>query len=298
MSKSGNAPEAKAQFQAGIRKKLAEELVFEYIFQSPALFGYSDFSEDSKSAFLLSVTLEIPKYISNFDPRRCTFLTFLVHLVHLHAKGWVRWAAKGKASEDSLRYCYALERDTNLEVAEEEGVYMDTAALSRFQHNKVTADTLVVLALKSAYSITDHHIASIAGLTGYDRDMLEEMVEKAKGLLHGKETKLRTAAERRNKAYFYKIKYRFELEKLSPGTTQHEIVAKQFLYQSRLLEAKNRRLMNYPGISPPNSCIAEMLNMPLRRVSRLIEQAQEAVCPNVPIVKKSVRAYYEGETML
>jgi hypothetical protein len=242
------------------------------------LFGYVDFDEDERSAFLLSIHDELPRILLAYDAGRGKFLTYLVSLVRMHAKGWRRKAAKKQAAEDSLAYCYQLEHDTRAFLSEQEPEYSVSPGSPDVKCDDLvlqqnSEETLLILALKSAHNITDEQIDMITVLTGYNRQKLMEHIDKTRINLSGKQKRWMQATECRNKAFFLKTKYRMELDRLTPDCSQYAIVEKQYEYQSRIVEIKNELLRKKFLLTPSNTYIAQLLDIPPRRVSRIIEQA-------------------------
>ena len=265
--------EFKNDTQEDIRQKLVLDLLLEFIFHSPALFEYAHFNEDTKSGFLLFAHRALPKILANFDSVKGSFFTYLVADIRMLVKGYVRALAKLKASEDSLSFCYAAHHEPLYEIKESEPEYNAEEDGRRFEFTRKTEKTLLVLALKSAYSITDKQIKRISHITGVENAKLTSLVECAKTSLLPKEAVRQKMIESRNKAYYLKTRYGIELERLAPASSQYCAVEKQYATQVRLMDKKNEMLKSKLSLSPSNSCVGSLLDIPPRNVTRLITQA-------------------------
>jgi hypothetical protein len=138
---------------------------------------------------------------------------------------------------------------------------------------KTTKKLLLILALKSAYSITERQVALVSSFTGFDRAKLYELVERVKTSLGTKAEFREKMIESRNQAFFRKTKCRIELERLTQGTPQYVTVQKQLKFYSNLLDRKNETLRTKSGLMPSNRYIGELLDIPPRSVSRILETA-------------------------
>jgi hypothetical protein len=263
--------EVQEGIQENIRQQLVVDLLLEFIFHSPALFEYAFLNEDARSGFLLFAHRALPKIIANYDVSKGNFFTYLVSDVRMLVKGYLRVLAKTRASEDSLSFCYETQYDKIHEVREAEPDYgvENTPRLVARNAEK----TLLVLALKNAYSITEKQITVISDATGFEKTKLTSLVEMTRSSLLAKETMRQKMIESRNKAYYLKTRYRIELERLSPGTSQYCAVEKQYAVQVRLMEKKNELLKKHSNLTPSNTYVGSLLNIPARNVTRLITEA-------------------------
>jgi hypothetical protein len=250
--------------------------LFEAIYRYPAVFGYDELDEDARSAFLLSLYPRLPRLIKSYNPERSHFSAYVAMAVKLYVKSWKRQAAKERATRDSLLYCYHCESGfrSGLTAAEQEPEYGPTIMLN-LRPSKHYADMLLVVALKCAVHLSDPQIAAIAHAAGVSPRIVCSYVADIKQKLTPKIMLRQQLVESRNRAWFYKAKYRLELERLLPGTGQYSIVEKQYAYQARILEIKNYLLKEKLLLVPPNTYIAGILHIPARHVTRLWAEAKQ-----------------------
>ena len=265
--------EIQNEIQEEIREKLILELLFEFVFHSPALFELARFNEDTKSGFLLVVHRALPKILNNFDSTKGSFFSYFVSDVRMLVKGYLRDLAKNKACEDSLSFCYATHHDHLYEIREPEPEYNAEECYARFKCTHKSEKTLLVLALKNAYTITDKQIKQISHITGFENAKLTSLVERAKMSILPKAAIRQKMIESRNKTYYLKTRNGIELERLSPESSQYCVVKKQYANQVHLMNKKNELLKSKLSLSPSNSCVGSLLNIPPRNVTRLITQA-------------------------
>lgn len=247
------------------------EILIEFVYHTPALFGSVDFVEDERSFFLLSVHNEIPKVIANYDEGKGKFFTYFVSYVRLIAKGCRRTMAKNRARSASVEYCYHLDHPMVFDIREDEQEY-SVAPRSR-PFKKSVEKMLLVLALKNAYLITERQIVFISGITGFDRARLSDLVERIKTSLGAKAESRKKIVESRNQAFVHKTKCRIELERMTQGTPQYLAVQRQLKFHSNLLDRKNEALKTRLRLMPSNRYIGELLGIPVRSVSRILDDA-------------------------
>jgi hypothetical protein len=266
--------------QEELRLKIIMEILIEFIYYSPFLFDCRGFQEDEKSGFLFAVYRTLPKLIENYDGSRGKFVTYLVTYVRLIAKGCRRMTAKTRAAEDSVEYCYGSDYAGEFEAREEEPVYTAEPRVQtrekelRGRFPKTVEKTLLVLALKSSYSITERQISFVAGITGFDCGKLRDIVESARSGLRQREEERGKLTEGRNHAFVQKTRCRIELERLAPESSQYALVQKQYNFYSAVLERKNEQLKTKFKLIPSNKYIGDALDIPARNVKRILDDAE------------------------
>ncbi|GMO47260.1 MAG: hypothetical protein Pg6C_09410 [Treponemataceae bacterium] len=259
-----------------LRLKIIIEILIEFIYHSPTLFECRDFQDDEKCGFLLAVYRALPKLIANYDESKGKFLTYLVTYVRMIAKGYRRTAAKARAAEDSIEYWCRFDYLKGLEAREEEPEYIAERRTDerRGRFPKVAEKTLIVLAVKNSYSITEKQISFIAGFTGFNRGKLNDIIEKARNSLKQREEGRRKLIESRNHAFVQKTRRRIEMERLAPESAQYALVQKQYNFYSALLEKRNHLLKTKFKLMPSNKYIGDALDIPPRNVKRILDDAE------------------------
>jgi hypothetical protein len=266
------------------RQEDAAAEIWEEIYRSPFIYGYSDLQNDTRSEFLLSLYPLIPKLLESYDSSRCLFMTYLASTVSLNAKSWRRKAAKENAARDTVTYCYRAEYDFDLlHMGAPESPYVNADEMEHVKlykdfktaKAKRNAEMIMILALKSALYLSDAQIRAVAEVSAYEEETIAGYVQCIKDKMQKKLLRRHKAIESRNQAFFLKAKYRLELERMQPDTLQFQSVKKQYDYQSRMLEGKNAAISEKYSLAPPCSFIAELLQMKPRHVTRLLAQAKK-----------------------
>ncbi|MDR3284743.1 MAG: hypothetical protein LBS97_06160 [Treponema sp.] len=279
---STNAEELLRNVSEGkVKGEKAVSTLFEAIYRYPKLFGYADFDEDSRSAFLLSVYPKLSRVVDFYNPSRSSFITYAVNSIRMYVKSWKRIAAKQKAAQDTLYFCYHCERETGttLACAEEEPEYglmrRPAFMVENLKLLRRSTDMLLVLALKCAAHLSEGQIDAVAFAAGVMPQVLHSHIDVIKKMLSHKFVMRQNLIEARNRSWFLKARCRLELERLRPGTTQYDVVEKQYIHQTRLLEIKNNVLKCKSFLVPSNDRIAAVLHLPVRQVTRLLGLAKE-----------------------
>jgi hypothetical protein len=252
------------------------------IYQYPVFFGYARLDEDSRSGFLLSLHHALPQMLKHYDLQRKNFLPYLLTCVRMYKKSWLRETAKQHAGDASLSYCFSMDQGLMdfapsgenffcAETAPDYTTWFQYVSLPKRSSQKIVRQMLVALALKNAMVLSDKQITMIIAITAIKSETLLGFIQKAKESLQARLKIQNDMVYKRNKAFFLKTKYRIEMERLSPDVQQYEIVRHKFQYQSRILNSKNNFLKRRMNIAPTNAVIGEIMNLPARRVTRLLE---------------------------
>jgi hypothetical protein len=119
--------------------------------------------------------------------------------------------------------------------------------------------------------LSDRQITVIIAITAIKSEIFLDSIQKAKDSLQERLAIHKDMVYKRNKAFFLKTKYRIEMERLGSDTQQYRDVKHKFQYQTRILNAKNDSLNRRMDIAPTNAVIGRLMNLPSRRVTRLLE---------------------------
>jgi len=138
---------------------------------------------------------------------------------------------------------------------------------------------LLVLALKSAYYITDSQINKIAEICHIEVNKFHAIVQNLKEDLITREKNREVIEERRNKAYFQRRKYRSKIiwaEETKDNFSEYEKYQLSNKYNKQNLNWKrlNQKLQKGTiNIRPTNRAIAKALGMCERQISFYIKNA-------------------------
>jgi hypothetical protein len=276
MSESTIEAQIKEAFTLSSLRETSDKLL-EIVYANPCYFSLAKLDEDSRSSFLVSLSRVLPHLLYNYDRDRTDLMPYLFTFIRLYLRSWQRTAAKKQAAADSLHLCYGMEIEDSL-VAEHSPDYADLFKDARLPprcKRKSLRDMLLALALKNCWMISDKQLSLIIAATGINPDTMMAWIQEAKDSIQMRVDLQKELIYRRNKAFFLKTKYRLELERLDPASAQYEAVDHKFRYQCRVLDTKNQILRERSDLSPSNTNIAATMDLPVRRVNRLLEMARE-----------------------
>ena len=140
---------------------------------------------------------------------------------------------------------------------------------------------LLVLALKSAYYITDKQITKIAEICHLDINNFHALVMNLKSDLIEREKNKEKLEIRRNKAYFQHRKYRSRIEwseneKDDFSPYEKRKLSKKYEKQTKTWKTLNQQLKRgVINIRPTNKAIAQALGMCERQISFYIKNAYQ-----------------------
>lgn len=141
--------------------------------------------------------------------------------------------------------------------------------------------TVLILALKSAYYLTDYQINKIAVLCHIDRLLLQQAVQTLKNQLYDREKSKIKIEERRNNAYFQHKRYMNQLNWMLENKDEfdkYRIERVLLKYKAQTEKWKKLNLQLSAGIRnirPTNKAIADILGICERQVSYYIKNAKE-----------------------
>ncbi len=259
------------KFRNGEEKAAIADTI-EYIYRNPFLLGYMDFDEDTKSEFLLYMYRIVPKLLQSYNEERSAMRTYIPIAVRLYVKSWRREMAKKLAERIGLIQCYQSENgfEEGLVAGEVEPNYAakpDMTVLKGIS-SRHAKEVILILALKSACSLSEDRLRNIAKTIDFEQEQLVEFAKHIQKNKAKKNERRISAVESRNRSYFFKRKYALELGRLQPESAQYQRVAKQLAFQASILGIKNQRLREKHCMNTTVFEIATLLKISPRTVVR------------------------------
>lgn len=144
-----------------------------------------------------------------------------------------------------------------------------------------TKKILIVLALKSAYYISEEQIEKICEICNLDTKAFIQTINMIREQLEIKVQNRRVIEMRRNKAYFNHNKYKDRLEWIENCEDINKKYEKSKIEKKYLMQTKNWLVLNnllsngYVNIRPTNKTISQIIGMCERQVSYYIKNARE-----------------------
>ncbi len=246
--------------------------IVEVIFKNPRKFGISDMQEDDQSEFVLYLLLHIQKTVLNYTSGLSSFSTYIIGCIQMLRFAWYRDYYHKKARQESVKQYYIKEEAKLVcedEIAYETNVYHKS---SNNQLNTTQIQVLLILALKSCYYLTPYHIRILASKTGCSEAEIYKMKEFLESSLQGKIKRNTIMKNKINTAYINKNRCAYELMCVKEGGTISErLKTKQDLYSYRWKKYIHD-LHNFPKVKPSNEQIAELLNLKVHVVYRILHE--------------------------
>ncbi|MCQ2610659.1 MAG: hypothetical protein MJ169_02825 [Treponema sp.] len=281
--------------------------IYDILYTNPARFNLISMDVDERSDFLLSLFPEkVKKMISCYDPQKSPFGAFIYtniqsaksswnkkrNLSNLQLKTWLNDTEHAlKETEYSfpqeepklIRICDNDETQENNPAAEENKLIFKKVFSKRFSFKenkepiKYYKQAALVLALKSAWYITDSQIEKVSKICEIDSKAITQTVCALKANLITKALAHEEINLHRNYAYSLYSSYQQIMDSLEDKEGfLYQKYKKRSDYQKSSWMNKSRKLKNGRNkISPSNAEVAQYLGIEARKVSFYISQARQ-----------------------
>lgn len=292
-----------------ITKEGAVEEILEFIQKHPQIFGLNKFDEDFKSEIMLSLLCKkerlLPLYFTNgkYVLKTDQFVGGKDLFYHIY---WLvtsaintrkRYMAKLKVRENALYMESRIQLREN-ELKMTRLVPAEKIPKTPFNYKQVSVEDfkktfvgllnskidkrLLVLAMKSSYYLTDEIIEKIAKRYNLNKDEFYSAIQFLNNSLDDKSQKRNNAAERRNRAFYYKLNYESQIESLQDGDNddefqRFELERKRELHTSQWKKLNKILRNGGPYVRPSNRMIADFLGICERQVSYYVSTAKKEI---------------------
>lgn len=137
------------------------------------------------------------------------------------------------------------------------------------------AKTVLILALKSSYYISDDGIDSVCDYCQISKNLMRKTIQELKETLPKKELKLEKLKNQRNNAYARKLAIENLMQDENSPARQIEL-KKRFEYHSKLWQERTQKIRsNKIKVCPTNKRVAEILGISDRQVGNYIDNAEK-----------------------
>lgn len=242
------------------------------------------YASDHRNEFLLWMYGKIESIIDNFDAALSSFPTYLsvrTQFAYLHfladrkKERAIRDAAEQEERNDRERWyleANGAAESTGSQCAEEQPVQYGKAV------KRATARGVLLLALKSAFSLSESMIDRTAAFCGIPREQVESLVAQVQRDYAGKQTQYEAMRTRRYQYYLRAFSYQTQLRSLQgcenadTGNPEKEEIRKLQKQQQYCERQKNRLqdAMRKLRRTPSNRYLASLLGIPQRTVDQTI----------------------------
>lgn len=313
--KLDDIPELVSSKQMSLQQACIE--VYLILYMNPARFNLQGMDEDTRSDFLLFfLERKIEKLIKIFNPQISEFGAYIYATLQPAKFTYLHNIENKKIDYNNLvqdsiydyheKIIQNYESVTKLsEVAESEPSYGKPALEESFnkdskkipelmfypifkklhgrmdslQSRKIIYERgILILALKSAWYISDDHIKKVSRLCKIPEQVLVNSVCRLKAKLISKALNRQTIEQNRNRAYKFVSNYRYQL-KNNPekaGTIKFRQLERRLDYQYKNWMAKNLCLKSGRfKIAPTNHEIAEVVGLSYKHVSHYLRRFRQ-----------------------
>jgi hypothetical protein len=247
----------------------------EYLYLNLSRYRLALRDEDTRSDFLAWLYPGFPRLLSQYDPAKAGFRTYLNWVVLLNFKTFCR----EQYGNEARQRVYLLEEQTRIlsEMAEKTNTgswqellsenveeYHSNGAKRRrsrtSKNQEMTARKVLLLACKSGNGIDDELLANIVRQTGISEAWLRNRLDTVRQRWMLWLDRLRILREKRYAYYLRAQKSRLEMQNLDPDSTRYAILERDYRYcTKRVDDLKNQcaRLQ----IAPSNRFLAQVLGM-------------------------------------
>lgn len=262
-----------------------------FVSENYPIFGLHKYDEDFRSEILTQILEHSDTIFPLYDPKLGDFFSYFFCFM----KNLIRTRIK-KLSKHSLQEAVAIQ-ESILEYDQKIEEYMNTEKQfckkldkqkkeidfmeieKNFKETEKDDKTLLVLALKASYYLTDEQIQRICKLYSLNEENFYNYIQYCKEQMNNKIEKRKTVEERRNSAYFRHRRYKLESEKTddeeSNKIIKNMILEKENKQRSNWKNINERLEKGYLYLRPTNKVIAELLGICERQVSYYINYAKK-----------------------
>lgn len=301
-----------------ISQKQGIDSIAIFITKNPAVFSLNNFSEDFISEVVLSFIEKGAILFNTFDEDVGSFFTYLFTFLQnivfsikkKNAKSYIKenitmvesinsFSEKEEAYSninygqlnrkvpfncpittiDDLKIAFNLKTKNTLNFLKKNNCENELIEKIGDFSSGLIDKTVLVLALKSAFFISDEQIELVSKICGIDKDILFAIIQQLRNDIYPKMIRKREIEERRNKAYFQHKKYLSQIKYLQNDDNNNKYeeddLSQKYKNQTKNWQKINSRITDgYINLRPTNKSIADILGICERQVSYYITYAK------------------------
>ena len=244
---------------------------------------------DNLQDFMIFVKQKLVSMLENYNNKIAVFPTFFFGSMSILSRWWYS-KESFKHSKDVCCTKLLAEGvvDVKTEHSPEDALCQKTSRFAgeeNWVHKgksdkkcQIRRDICLVLAIKSCMDIDDAMIEKIAFETDVDTQQLRQMIWKAKESMQKKIERVEKLIRRRNFAYFRRKYILIKKADAEMLLCDHDLDEKLAMYEQKWKVAID--LISKVHMSPTNDVVAKILSMSPRRVTFLLDKANELLAPS------------------
>ena len=280
-----------------LSEKEAVNVICSFVLKNYPMFKLHKFDEDFRSEIYIYILEHGEQLLRNYNSEICCFQKYLyyyiISLTHTKIKALAKFSLKERISyEENLEHIeekaeqydklnYAFMETPKAPYAPRVSKEDTKAALEKLKSTN-NDKTILVLALKSSYYLTDDLIEKVCAVYNLDRDFFCDIIQQFRELVIKKAEKRDIAQQRRNQAYYNHKKCSKMIDILStadvtPRNLQliENYTMKDRKYKKRWLFQNSDFAHGVMMLRPTNKAVADFLELCERQVTYYIQCAKK-----------------------
>lgn len=282
--------------EGSITTKEAVNIISEFVTLNYPVFGLQKYDEDFRSDIILNILERGQALIEGYNSERGDFFTYLYYqiksFVHAHTRTWAKQNLESTITLPE-KINMAEEKEYKYKTIDysfiEKPNYVKTNKVPYAPQQKITPaelrkifenvhgdKKLLVVAIKSAYYITDKQVEQICNHYNIDENDFFKTIQYCRNKLISKAEKKLKLQERRNTAYLHHKNLETQLHNMETKQSEKddflkkEFIAKEKKYYQHW-ETLNRQLEEgLLSLRPTNKTVASLLGICERQVAYYI----------------------------
>ncbi len=277
--------------------KEAVNTICSFVIKNYPMFKLHKFDEDFRSEIFIYILEHGEHIIRNYNGEISSFQKYLYYyvmsLISTKLKAFAKRSINERISyEENIEHIdeksdmyeklnYAFMENPKVPYAPKASAEDTIKALHKLKDSSYDK-TILVLAIKSSYYLTDEQIDKVCHLYNIEKELFYEIIQKCRDSIIKKAEKRNAVQERRNSAYYNHKRYQKLLEKLKNDDIGSRNL--QLIESFEKKEAKYKRkwtLLNhsfekgYMHLRPTNKTVADILGICERQVTYYIKCAKK-----------------------
>lgn len=265
-------------FERGkISKEEIKKQTLEIVFKEKKYFRLYNLDNDFESEVLIMLNSQLDRILATFDSTKSSYSTYIVYVVETIKKNIYLKTVKYKSQEAALIKYASEEQESYL--SEQTPEYNFNKDKLNINFNKLVNEyssknlstklKVLVLILKSCNYLTDNHLTQLSDEYNIPIMEINALVKIAKKQMQNKIIKNQIMNIRKNRLYILKNRYMNQLIFLENKSLIRNQIEKSLDFTNKTLREYNSKNQE-KAISPSNSDIGKILNIPYHRVNAFL----------------------------
>lgn len=276
-----------------ITKKEAVHFLATFVCDNYAIFGLQNYDEDFRSEVFLYVLEKGDRVLDVYEPASGDFFTFFFCFIKSQIKSSMKKMSR-QIINDKFSYEESVE---NYENDQQNYQCINFKELNNnrvpYVHKKVNLEDLqkgieqnklerydrsvLVLALKSAFYLTDSQIKKISRIYDMDPEFFYDLIQFLRDGILNKKERLDLYVERRNSAYYHHKRYEEQIHYLEEKDSPNSDIERKKLARRNKLQIHNLDVLNqkfdegFLYLRPSTKVVADVLGICERQINYYLQ---------------------------